>query len=78
MFSLLKFILTELVHTIHMNANLMGIHRVYFCGNFANHEVTRRHITSSFVLRNIFEMNTVRQQYCHSMIEVISFCDYRI
>ena len=66
MFSLLKFILIELVHTIHMNANLMGIHRVYFCGNFANHEVTRRHITSGFVLRNIFEMNTVRQ-FCHAV-----------
>ena len=52
--------MTELVHVCHMNAKLLGIPRVYFCGNFVNHEITRRDITSLFAVRNLFEMNQVR------------------
>ena len=58
-FSLLRFLVTELVHVAHMTANLFGIHRVYFCGNFVNHEITRRDITSVFAVRNTFDMSTV-------------------
>ena len=60
LFSLLRFLVTELVHVVHMNAKLLGIPRVYFCGNFVNHEITRRDITSLFAVRNLFEMNQVR------------------
>ena len=52
--------MTELVHVCHMNAKLLGIPRVYFCGNFVNHEITLRDITSLFAVRNLFEMNQVR------------------
>ena len=50
--SLLKYIVAELVHTVYLNANLLGIKKAYFCGNFVNHDVTRRKITAQFTLKN--------------------------
>ena len=52
--------MTELVHVAHMNAKLLGIPRVYFCGNFVNHEITRRDITGLFSVRNLFDGRQVR------------------
>ena len=60
LFSLLRFLVTELVHVVHMNAKLLGIPRVYFCGNFVNHEITRRDIPSLFAVRNLFDMKQVK------------------
>ena len=59
-FSLLRFLLIELVHVAHLNASMSGINKVYFCGNFVNHEVVRREITTTFSVRNVFEMNQVK------------------
>ena len=50
--SLLKYIVAELVHTVYLNANLLGVKKAYFCGNFVNHDVTRRKITAQFTLKN--------------------------
>ena len=59
-FSLLRFLVTELVHVVHLTANLLGIHRVYFSGNFVNHDVTRRELTGVFAVSNMFDMSKVR------------------
>ena len=59
-FSMLNFILIELIHVVHLNVNLLGIPRAYFCGNFVNHDLPRNRITGMFTVRNQFEANQVR------------------
>ena len=52
MSSLLKYTVSELVHTVYLNSNLLGVRKAYFCGNFVNHDVIRQKVTAQFTVKN--------------------------
>lgn len=54
--AMLVYTIVDLVQCLHNSCRVQGIKRVFFCGSFCNHPLSRRIITTEFVRRSLFHM----------------------